>query len=192
MDTLTLPTNLNTSQYPIIDEDLLEKYKQNRAVSNTAYYILIIAYTILIIMGSIGNFFVITAIKSNKSKFILFFWKYIQQPLLKYSLCSNEEIGIPMYTYTYLQGDPNWTIVFLNQLMTLALALTIWYLIHIWKILCKTVQKPLFDLNHPVYLGTVHTYCIMHVINHIVSCPIIISVFAQNIVLYLWKIVAVW
>ena len=57
MDTLTLPTNLNTSQYPIIDEDLLEKYKQNRAVSNTAYYILIIAYTILIIMGSIGNFF---------------------------------------------------------------------------------------------------------------------------------------
>ena len=67
---LTLPMNLNTSQYPIIDEDLLEKYKQNRAVSNTAYYILIIAYTILIIMGSIGNFFVITAIKSNKSKFI--------------------------------------------------------------------------------------------------------------------------
>ena len=108
MDMLTLPMNLNTSQYPIIDEDLLEKYKQNRAVSNTAYYILIIAYTILIIMGSIGNFFVITAIKSNKSKFILFFWKYIQQPLLKYSLYSNKEIGIPMYTYTYLQGDPNW------------------------------------------------------------------------------------
>ena len=101
---------------------------------------------------------------------------------LKYSLYSNKEIGIPMYTYTYLQGDPNWTIVFLNQLMTLALAMKIWYLIHIWKILCKTVQKPLFDLNHPVYLGTVHTYCIMHVINHIVSCPIIISVFAQNIV----------
>ena len=70
MDTLTLPTNLNTSQYPKIDEDLLEKYKQNRAVSNTAYYILIIAYTMLMILGSIGNFFVITAIKSNKSKFI--------------------------------------------------------------------------------------------------------------------------
>ena len=70
MDTLTLPMNLNTTQYLIIDEDLLEKYKQNRAVSNTAYYILIISYTMLIIMGSIGNLFVITAIKSNKSKFI--------------------------------------------------------------------------------------------------------------------------
>ena len=76
MDTLTLPmnmtsfNNLNTSQYPKIDEDLLEKYKQNRAISNTAYNILIIAYTMLIILGSIGNFFVITAIKSNKSKFI--------------------------------------------------------------------------------------------------------------------------
>ena len=88
MDTLTLPMNLNTSQYPIIDEDLLEKYKQNRAVSNTAYYILIISYTMLIIMGSIGNLFVITAIKSNKSKFIhIIFLKIHSANLVKkYSL----------------------------------------------------------------------------------------------------------
>ena len=82
MDTLTLPMNLNTSQYPIIDEDLLEKYKQNRAVSNTAYYILIISYTMLIIMGSIGNLFVITAIKSNKSKFIYCFSENIYSATL--------------------------------------------------------------------------------------------------------------
>ena len=88
MDTLTLPMNLNTTQYLIIDEDLLEKYKQNRAVSNTAYYILIISYTMLIIMGSIGNLFVITAIKSNKSKFIHIIFLNIHSATLvkKYSL----------------------------------------------------------------------------------------------------------
>jgi hypothetical protein len=51
-----------------IDVDLYEKYDKNRAVSDVAYYILITAYTCLIVIGSIGNLMVILAIISNKSK----------------------------------------------------------------------------------------------------------------------------
>ena len=49
-----------------VDWDLKEKFEQNRAVSNIAYYSLITAYSIVIFFGTIGNLFIITAIISNK------------------------------------------------------------------------------------------------------------------------------
>ena len=51
-----------------VDWDLKEKFEQNRAVSNVAYYSLITAYSIVIFFGTIGNLFVIIAIISNKGK----------------------------------------------------------------------------------------------------------------------------
>ena len=51
-----------------IDYDLFEKYHRNRAVSDTAYWLLITAYTLLIVAGSIGNMLVIAAVANNKSK----------------------------------------------------------------------------------------------------------------------------
>ena len=48
--------------------DLYQKYAQNRSVSDTAHYGLIIAYTCMIVFGTIGNLLVIIAIASNKSK----------------------------------------------------------------------------------------------------------------------------
>ena len=51
-----------------IDLDLYRKYAQNRSVSDTAHYGLIIAYTCMIVFGTIGNLLVIIAIASNKSK----------------------------------------------------------------------------------------------------------------------------
>ena len=51
-----------------VDWDLKEKFEQNRAVSNIAYYSLITAYSIVIFFGTIGNLFVIIAIISNKGK----------------------------------------------------------------------------------------------------------------------------
>ena len=55
-----------------IDVELLEKYYKNRAISDTAYWALIVSYSILIFVGSIGNFFVILAIINNKGKSILY------------------------------------------------------------------------------------------------------------------------
>ena len=54
-----------------IDVDLFEKYHNNQAVSNTSYYVLIVAYSIVIFFGSVGNLFVIIAIISNKREFML-------------------------------------------------------------------------------------------------------------------------
>ena len=51
-----------------VDWDLKEKYENNRAVSDIAYYSLITAYSVVIFFGTIGNLFVITAIISNKGK----------------------------------------------------------------------------------------------------------------------------
>ena len=51
-----------------IDVELLEKYYKNRAISDTAYWALIVSYSLLIVVGSIGNFFVILAIINNKGK----------------------------------------------------------------------------------------------------------------------------
>ena len=55
-----------------IDVELLEKYYKNRAISDTAYWALIVSYSILIFVGSIGNFFVILAIINNKGKSFLY------------------------------------------------------------------------------------------------------------------------
>ena len=51
-----------------IDYDLYMKYDQNLAVSNTTYYILVVAYSILIIAGSVGNLLVIIVVAHNKGK----------------------------------------------------------------------------------------------------------------------------
>ena len=55
-----------------IDLKLFRKYYHNRSVSDTAFWILISSYSVLIIAGSLGNLFVILAVVKNKSKYIIF------------------------------------------------------------------------------------------------------------------------
>ena len=52
----------------LIDIELFEKYYHNRAVSSATYWSLIVAYSLLIVAGSIGNLLVILAVVNNKSK----------------------------------------------------------------------------------------------------------------------------
>lgn len=49
-------------------EELYKKYNNNQAVSDLVYWILIAAYSILIILGCIGNLGVIIAVAGNRSK----------------------------------------------------------------------------------------------------------------------------
>ena len=67
--TLKNQTNLDniTAQ---VDMELFEKYYYNRSVSDITYWSLIIAYSILIFAGFIGNLLVIFVVISNKSKSI--------------------------------------------------------------------------------------------------------------------------
>ena len=67
--TLKNQTNLDniTAQ---VDMELFEKYYYNRSVSDTVYWSLIIAYSILIFAGFIGNLLVIFVVINNKSKSI--------------------------------------------------------------------------------------------------------------------------
>ena len=67
--TLKNQTNLDniTAQ---VDMELFEKYYYNRSVSDIAYWSLIIAYSILIFAGFIGNLLVIFVVINNKSKSI--------------------------------------------------------------------------------------------------------------------------
>jgi hypothetical protein len=58
----------------LIDIELFEKYYHNRAVSSATYWSLIVAYSLLIVAGSIGNLLVILAVVNNKSKCQLFFY----------------------------------------------------------------------------------------------------------------------
>ena len=50
------------------DYELYLKYQKNRSVSDTTYWIILVAYTILIVMGSIGNLLVVLAVATNKGK----------------------------------------------------------------------------------------------------------------------------
>ena len=61
-----------TNQHYIaqIDVKLFEKYYRNRAVSNTAYWSLIVSYSFLIFLGFLGNLLVIFAVVNNKSKWV--------------------------------------------------------------------------------------------------------------------------
>ena len=49
-------------------DSLHEKYRNNMAVSIESYYSLIAAYSILILVGSIGNIMILGAVISDKSK----------------------------------------------------------------------------------------------------------------------------
>ena len=59
----------NVSEHGI-DYELYRKYHQNRAVSDIAYWSLIVAYALLVIIGTIGNLLVILAVINNKGNFI--------------------------------------------------------------------------------------------------------------------------
>ena len=61
----SLPLNVSSTAFKL-DYDLYQKYKMNRSVSDTAYWIILIAYTILIVMGTIGNLLVVLAVATNK------------------------------------------------------------------------------------------------------------------------------
>ena len=52
-----------------IDTNLYEKYQKNRSVSDTSFWIILIGYSILIVVGSLGNLFVVLAVATSKGKF---------------------------------------------------------------------------------------------------------------------------
>ncbi|XP_069958264.1 neuropeptide F receptor [Cherax quadricarinatus] len=73
LENLTLSDFGNLTKLPIniswlfnisgsIDEDVLEKFQRNRRVNDGAYYALIVAYSLLIILGSTGNSLVVMAV----------------------------------------------------------------------------------------------------------------------------------
>ena len=68
----TTETAANHSPYASIDFELFEKYYRNRAIPDTAYWSLIVSYSLLIIAGSLGNLLVILAVVNNKSKYVLY------------------------------------------------------------------------------------------------------------------------
>lgn len=49
-------------------EKILENYEDNIAVPASAYFVLIVAYSILIAIGTGGNLMVLTAVATNKCK----------------------------------------------------------------------------------------------------------------------------
>ncbi len=86
---ITAEANLTTSDYygysyedgyngsllyegDYIDYKLYQSYQYNMAVPAVAYYSLIFAYVVLIVIGSIGNLLVLGVIVFNKSKKMYF------------------------------------------------------------------------------------------------------------------------
>ena len=69
-DTSSNKTYFNYYENALEEEvkELYKKYNSNRAVSDEAFWILIVAYSILIVFGCIGNLGVIIAVAGNKSK----------------------------------------------------------------------------------------------------------------------------
>ena len=58
-----------------IDTKLFEKYYKNRSVSDTAFWTLVVSYSVLITVGTLGNLFVMSAVIRNNSKyFFSAFW----------------------------------------------------------------------------------------------------------------------
>ena len=56
--------------YPnAIDTKLFEKYYKNRSVSDTAFWTLVVSYSVLITVGTLGNIFVMSAVIKNNSKY---------------------------------------------------------------------------------------------------------------------------
>ncbi len=62
-------TEVTSNESIMVDEELYQKYTKNRAVSDTAYWLILIGYAVLIVVGSIGNLFVILAVINNKGLF---------------------------------------------------------------------------------------------------------------------------
>ena len=69
-DTSSNETYFNYFDYASEEEvkELYKRYDNNQAVSDEVYWILIVAYSILIVVGCIGNLGVIIAVAGNKSK----------------------------------------------------------------------------------------------------------------------------
>lgn len=67
-----------------LDQELLEKYDKNRSVSELAYWVILVSYSFLIVLGSLGNLLVILAVINNKgkTKSIFFFFKIRQFKVL--------------------------------------------------------------------------------------------------------------
>ena len=55
-----------------IDTNLFEKYYKNRSVSDTAFWTLVVSYSVLITVGTLGNLFVMSAVIRNNSKYFFF------------------------------------------------------------------------------------------------------------------------
>ena len=68
MENQSPPIENNTTLDSPIDDKLLKMQYKNQALSDEAHWALIVFYSILIVLGSFGNFFVILAVISNKGK----------------------------------------------------------------------------------------------------------------------------
>ena len=66
-ETTSVPKFNATTAYEF-DYELYLKYQKNRSVSDTTYWIILVSYTILIVMGTIGNLLVVSAVATNKGK----------------------------------------------------------------------------------------------------------------------------
>ena len=60
-------TTFNNTNHKELKE-LYKQYDSNQAVSDVVYWTLIVAYSILIVLGCIGNLAVIIAVAGNKRK----------------------------------------------------------------------------------------------------------------------------
>ena len=57
-----------------IDTKLFEKYYKNRSVSDTAFWTLVVSYSVLITVGTLGNLFVMSAVIRNNSKYLFLYF----------------------------------------------------------------------------------------------------------------------
>ena len=60
-----------------IDTKLFEKYYKNRSVSDTAFWTLVVSYSVLITVGTLGNLFVMSAVIRNNSKYFFLYFGII-------------------------------------------------------------------------------------------------------------------
>ena len=60
-----------------IDTKLFEKYYKNRSVSDTAFWTLVVSYSVLITVGTLGNLFVMSAVIRNNSKYFFLYFGLI-------------------------------------------------------------------------------------------------------------------
>ena len=75
----TLSEAYDDHHFNAIDTKLLEKYYKNRSVSDNAFWTLVVSYSVLITVGTLGNIFVMSAVIRNSSKYKCVFFCILGQ-----------------------------------------------------------------------------------------------------------------